>query len=207
MNKNRVEAFTDGVFSIVMTLLVFNLHVPTLTGPISDALIWQQLALIAPSIVTFIISFIVLSALWMNHHFLFNSFNESLNRQLTLLNLLYLLFIAFVPFSANFISEYSAYHPADLIYGINLLCIVITSTIMANYIRESDEIDHKQLPNRLIKQARFRSALSIGSYVLGIILSFVYIPASIFFYIFPVLFNIVPGTLNLAERIFRFKLD
>jgi hypothetical protein len=62
------------------------------------------------------------------------------------------------------------------------------------------------LESRLVKQARVRTNLTTYSYILGIICSFVFIPASIFFYLFPLIFNIIPGTLDLAERIFGFEL-
>jgi hypothetical protein len=64
----------------------------------------------------------------------------------------------------------------------------------------------EEVSSRLVKQARVRTLLSIGSYMVGIICSFVFIPASVFFYLFPMIFNIIPGTLNLAEKVFRFEL-
>jgi len=207
MNKDRLEAFSDGVFSIVMTLLVFNIHVPTLVEPFTNADLWVALGDVWPTIAIFVLSFVVLSVLWINHHFLFESFAKSVDRRLNLLNLAYLMFIVFVPFSATLWGEYGSHQPAAMLYGINLLIIVIISSMMSRYIRNSESLLHDAITPRLMKQARFRSLINIFFFSLGIILSFIHPVLAGVFYLFPVIFNLIPGSLNLAEKIFRFHLD
>src|SRR3954466_16056657 len=101
MNKSRLEAFSDGVFSIVMTLLVFDIKLPTTVAIHSNDTLLRELINIAPHISVYFVSFAVLSVFWINHHFLFNTFARSVDRWLNLLNLAYLSFVAFIPFSAN----------------------------------------------------------------------------------------------------------
>jgi uncharacterized membrane protein len=205
MNKNRVEAFSDGVFSIVMTLLVFDLKVPALVGTVTNGQLWASLGTLSPLLASYFLSFLVLAVFWINHNFLFHSFMKTLDRNLNLMNLLYLMFLVFVPFSANLFGTYPYNEPAALIYGLNILAVIIMSASMVRYLAK-----HKNLRNdistRIIKQARIRTSLTEVSYVLGILFSFFFIPASIFFYLFPLLFNIIPGTLNLVEKLFRFEL-
>lgn len=208
MNKGRLEAFSDGVFSIVMTLLIFDIKVPTIPEPVTNAELWHEIALILPLISVYFLSFAVLSVLWINHHFLFHMFAKSVNRQLNLLNLAYLMFVAFVPFSAHFIGTYHAHQPAAIIYGLNIFIIVAISSVMIAYMkRRKGELLNENISQRLINQARFRSRVSLFCYVAGIAVSFWSVPISLFFYAFPVIFNIIPGSLDLAEKTFGFSLD
>ncbi len=207
MNKARLEAFSDGVFSIVMTLLILDVKVPELEQPVSDTSLLQAIGNVYPHIVLYALTFAVLSVLWINHHFLFQFFAKSVDRWLNLMNLAYLMFIAFVPFSANLLGMYSGHKPAAIIYGLNLLCIMLIATAMMRYIHKRPELQvEDSLTPREFKQAAFRGGLSISCYLIGMVCSFIFVPLAVFFYVFPVIFNIIPGTLNMAERIFGFRL-
>jgi len=207
MDKGRLEAFSDGVFSIAMTLLIFNIKVPDLGRAATDAQLWSAIGDILPQVIIFMVTFAVMSVLWINHHFLFHAFAKAIDRRLNLLNLTYLAFVAFVPFSASLIGEYWRHQPAGIIYGLNIFCIVALSSAMFNYIRRREELRGSELTQRIYNQASFRSRLSLVCYALGIIMTFFYIPLSVFFYLFPIIFNILPGSLDLAERLSRFSLD
>jgi uncharacterized membrane protein len=208
MNKNRLEAFSDSVFAVAITLLVFDINVPTLPQPVTNTELWHALGNLTPLLGVYFLSFAVVSALWINHHFLFHSFAKSVDRKLNLLNLAYLMFVAFVPFSAHLIGMYHEYQPAAIVYGINIFIIVALSRWMVTYMkRHKGELLNEYLSQRLINQARFRSSLSLFCYTIGLAISFVNVPATLFFYAFPVIFNIIPGSLDAAERIFKFSLD
>lgn len=190
-----------------MTLLIFEIKIPVLQEPVSNAELWHQVGLISPLIGVYFISFTVLSALWINHHLLFESFAKAVDRRLNLLNLGYLMFIAFIPFSATFIGTYSNHQPAAIIYGVNIFIVVLLSSAMVSYIKRHPELFNDGLPQRALNQAKFRSRLSLYSYAIGIVCTFFFVPLSLFFYLFPVIFNITPGSLDFAEKLFRFSLD
>ncbi len=204
MNKARLEALSDGVFAIVMTLLIFDIKVPILREPITNDALWNQLAVLSPHILVYAGTFLVLSVMWINHHFLFQMFAIEVDRKLNLLNLVYLMFVAFVPFTASFIGEYHAYQSAVILYGANLLAITMIAVFIIRYIRKSQGVAHLSI--RILKQARFRYIVNILSYLFGIAVSFVSTYASLFFFIFPVIFNIIPGTLDFTEKLFGFDL-
>lgn len=207
MNKARLESFSDCVFSIVMTLLIFDIKVPQLVQPFSDAALWQALEGVWPFILIYMLTFAVLSAFWINHHFLFESFAKSVDRRLNLLNLFYLMFVVFVPFTASLWGQYSTHQPAVILYGLNIFIIVCISIWMGAYIRKTPELSHDDINSRMIKQGQFRARITLTSYALGIILSFVHPLLAGAFYLLPVLFNIIPGSLNLMERMFGFRLS
>lgn len=210
MNKGRLEAFSDGVFSIVVTLLIFEMKFPSLPpgDHLTDAELWNALGVLWPEVLLFFLTFAVLSVLWINHHYLFHSFAKSVDRRLNLLNLSYLAFVAFVPFTASLIGLYPMHQPAALFYGANILIIVLLSSSMMAYMRRhKGQLLNDHVTPRLINQASFRARLSMISYAVGLACSFVYVPLALFFFAFPILFNIIPGSLDLAERLFGLNLD
>lgn len=118
----RVLALSDGVFAIVITLLVLELHVPKLTR---GQTLGQALAEIRPSFVAFMISFVVIAIAWAGHRALFAMIQRT-DRALVWLNILYLLPISLLPFGASLISRYDLDPVALSIYGMLLIAIVLT---------------------------------------------------------------------------------
>ena len=92
MDTNRVEAFSDGVFAIAITVLVLALGVPEIGTPLGPALLrlW-------PDYLAYAMSFIVIGAIWINHHAMFRHIVRA-DPWVLILNLLQLLFVAFLPF-------------------------------------------------------------------------------------------------------------
>jgi len=99
MNKSRVEAFSDGVFAIAITLLVL-----TIAEPARYQDLGHQLATRWPSLAAYVVSFAVIGIMWLNHHSLFSSF-ERIDRGLFYLNLLLLLTITFLPYPTGVLGE------------------------------------------------------------------------------------------------------
>ena len=206
MNKSRLEAFSDGMFAIVMTLLILDVRVPEVEVA-TNAELWQNLLLLWPVVATYFVSFAVLAVFWINHHLIFHLFVKTVDRKLNLINMAYLMFVAFVPFSAHLLGNFHDFPVASVIYGVNIFVVVFLMRSMTNYALHHKELLHEGLVHRTIMQGQIRGRLTLGCYALGIICSYFFIPASIFFYAFPVIFNMIPGTLDLAEKIFRFSLD
>jgi uncharacterized membrane protein len=119
METNRVEAFSDGVFAIAITLLILAVGVDQAraSGSLS-----HQLVHLWPAYIAYIVSFITVGIMWINHHRVFSHFAR-VDQILLLLNTLLLMAIAFTPFSTRVAAEF-AHTEADrraaaLLYGIN----------------------------------------------------------------------------------------
>src|SRR5262249_22284153 len=104
----RLEAFSDGVFSIAITLLVLDIHVPQVDQGLAAAL-----ASLWPRSVGYLLSFVVVGIWWANHHELFEHFVHS-DHLLMLLNTLLLMCIGFVPFSTSLLAEYLPHPGAEV---------------------------------------------------------------------------------------------
>ena len=104
MDSTRLEAFSDGVFAVAITLLALNLVVPGPGGHLSLAAKLQDHL---PSFAAFVVSFLTIGIIWVNHHTLFKNFAK-IDRTLLFLNLLLLLFVVCIPFAT---STFAAYLP------------------------------------------------------------------------------------------------
>jgi uncharacterized membrane protein len=101
VGKNRLEAFSDGVFAIVMTLLVIEIRPPEVEegGSLGQAL-WD----LWPNYAGYLVSFLVIGMMWLNHHRIFEQV-RAVDSPLLLLNLILLLWTALLPFPTAVMAE------------------------------------------------------------------------------------------------------
>ena len=102
MDRTRLEAFSDGVFAVAITLLALNIAV---AGPGHGKSLADQLGLHWPAFVAYAISFFTIGIIWVNHHALLRSV-KAVDRTLLFLNLVLLLFVVLIPFSTATAAEY-----------------------------------------------------------------------------------------------------
>ena len=206
MNKSRLENLSDGVFAIVFTILVLEIRVPENLMYHSSAELWDALQALHPVFVGYFVTFAVLTTFWMAHSFFFSEVVKIINRQLVLLNMLYLAFVSLLPFSAYLLGRYPDIQLAVLVYGMNILIIGMTTIARFEYALWSKEIDTAHNGRREVAQARVRIYLTAVTTLIGLAVSYISIPAALFWYAFPIVFNIIPGLLNTAERLMGFRL-
>lgn len=206
LNKNRVEALSDGVFSIAMTILVFDIKVPAAVHGVLATGALQALLNQWAYFLAYFVSFTVLGMFWTSHNAFFHFFSRTVNRVLIQINMIYLVFIGLIPFSAHFLGTYVNSRVAIAEYGANIIIIGTLAYCMFVYALYSHDIDTSHIPSRVIKQFRIRILLTPSFAALGLVSMFVYPHLALFFFAFPVIFNILPGTLDLAEKVLGVKL-
>ena len=124
MGKNRIEALTDGIFAVAMTLLVLDIKPPVhLRFETSEALI-DHLSVLEHSFVMYAISFVVLAMFWLGHHLQFH-FVRHVDRQLLWINLVFLLVAVVVPFSTNLVGDHGHLQLPVVLYAVNLLVLTL----------------------------------------------------------------------------------
>jgi uncharacterized membrane protein len=127
MNKGRLEAFSDGVFAIVITLLILDVRLPPGVH-VSIAALGQLL----PRIATFVLSFVVVGVYWVAHHNMMH-FIERVDRSLLWLNLLLLLCVVFIPFPASFLGTDLQSPLAVRLYGVSLMATNAAGALFWSY--------------------------------------------------------------------------
>src|SRR5438093_526861 len=124
METGRVEAFSDGVFAIAITLLILAVGIdPHFHGELG-----KELVDLWPSYVAYAVSFLTIGIMWVNHHAIFRNFAR-VDRPLLLLNIMLLMLIAFVPFPTRVVAEFvqsdTNRQEAAFLYGITMTITAI----------------------------------------------------------------------------------
>ena len=167
MKKNRLEAFSDGVFAIVITLLILNVKLPE----VSYDNLPTGLTDMFPTLFVYVLSFLLIGMYWVFHHY-FMTFIAEVDGVLLWLNILFLLFISFLPFPTMMLGKYPFTILPIVIYGCNLILVNVTAFILLLYLRRN-----KNLTNALFTPAVYSIQIKMyllinGLYFVNIILSF-----------------------------------
>ena len=192
MNKARLEALSDGVFAIVMTLLIIDIHVPQLVNVQSGSELARRLWDSWPLFRSYYISFAILGMYWISHHAMFHSFAKHANRPVTYLNILFLCLIALIPFSSHLIGQYPLNEVAVAVYGVNVIVIGAVQFWMMRIMVTDPQVLHDGVGGAAIREATVRMLLPPGFAVLGIIAGFYHSNLSFFLFAFPVIFSMLP---------------
>ena len=122
MNKNRLEAFSDGVLAIVITIMVLELHVPA--EPTWPALLHEL-----PTLLSYLLSFIYVGIYWNNHHHMLHLAGR-VNGGVLWANLHLLFWLSLIPFTTRWINDSGLAEVPVLVYGLNLLLAAIAYYIL-----------------------------------------------------------------------------
>jgi uncharacterized membrane protein len=179
VETSRIEAFSDGVFAIAITLLVLELRVPELHA---DERLWPALLAEWPQFGAYLTSFVVLGIMWVNHHSMFRQIQRA-DRGLIFLNLGLLLWTALLPFPTNLFAEYLRddsinANVAAAVYSTNLtLAAIAFSTIWWHVLRKH-LVEHN-LDRAQQRRSVLRFAMGTVIYAATIGLSFVSAPLTL----------------------------
>ena len=173
-----VNALADGVFAIVMTLLVFDLGVPLATA---DRDLGDQLGEMWPEFLMYALSFLVLGVYWLVHNMIFDAIERS-DTTLVWLNILYLMFAAFVPFSTALVGEHGAETVTALFYGANLLLLFFMGWSMWTYATSGAPNVGTHIDVALARAGRRMGLAYFGVFAVPLALAFVSPMASMIIY-------------------------
>lgn len=150
LSTARVASLTDGVFAIVLTLLVLDLHAPTAT---SQAQLLSELRGIAPQLILFVISFAIVAVFWYGHHMEMHWIVRS-DRVHLGITLAFLLTISFVPFSASLLGRNPELPLAASIYGANLFLAGVVRYIHWAYATDGSRLVAPGLDPEFVRHIR-----------------------------------------------------
>ena len=128
----RLEAFSDGVFAIAATLLIIEVHLPTLVGSGTPAML-AALGEIAPKLISFTVSFATVAIYWVNHHHFFSRVTHT-DWKLLWANNLLLFWLTVVPFTTAVVGDHPTEPVAVFIYGVNLALAAASFSLMGWYV-------------------------------------------------------------------------
>ena len=170
-SPGRVEAFSDGVLAIVITLLVLEIKIPHLQDVRSGHEAWESLRLLIPKFSSFVLSFAYVAVFWVNQHHFFDLIVE-VSPGLVWLNNLLLLFLCFVPFPTGFIGEYPSNPVALALFAVILMGAGLVFTIMWPYAYHHG-LMNASVRNEVVKGVVWRGMLGPPLYAIAAIGAFV----------------------------------
>jgi len=162
MTTARLEAFSDGVFAVIITIMVLELKVPHGTD-------WQALRPLTPVFLTYVLSFVFLGIYWNNHHHMMH-ITERVTGGIMWANLHLLFWLSLTPFVTAWMGENHFAPLPTAVYGGVLLCAAVAYTILQTVIIR-DEGPHSRLAVAVKKDVK--SKLSLALYATAIPFAFV----------------------------------
>ena len=181
MHKGRVEAFSDGVLAIIITIMVLELKVPH-----GDDL--SALAPLVPIFLSYVLSFVNVGIYWNNHHHMFQSV-EKVDGGVLWANLHLLFWLSLLPFATAFMGE-NHFAPIPVaIYGLDLVMCALAYTILVMRLTRLHGPDSR-LAHALGTDRKGKASLAI--YVLGVALTFVSPWLSLALYVLVALIWFIP---------------
>jgi uncharacterized membrane protein len=180
VTKNRLEAFSDGVFAIAITLLVIELHAPEVGEgeSLAHALLGEW-----PSYVAYLVSFLTIGVIWLNHHRVFTQVVQ-VDGPLLVLNLVVLLWTALIPFPTGVVAEFLGEggehaRTAVALYSAVFVLLGLSFGGLFLWITRDDRLLHRLPPPEVVRAARLRFTVGNAVYVVALALSFVWPPLAL----------------------------
>jgi uncharacterized membrane protein len=165
----RIEALSDGVFAIAMTILVLAIEVPSPKAVPAEQLP-DALRRLAPHVLVYVISFVNLGVLWVGQHNQYH-FIARVDRWFLWINIAYLLLVSFMPLSTALLGHYPLSRLALLVYGANLLAATLVLALHWHYAVRGGRLVGGGLSPIVIRRAHARILGSAGTYAVALVLS------------------------------------
>ena len=165
MNKSRLEAFSDGVIAIIITIMVLEIKVPHSND-------FGDLLLLWPKFFSYTLSFFYIGLYWNNHHHLMQA-AKSVNGKTLILNLILLFWISTIPFFTGWVGESNFSKVPVTMYGINLFIAGLFYKIFQDHIMRNSNL-HSVLLNK--NGFDFKGFLSPVMNLVGVLLSWIVSP-------------------------------
>ncbi len=192
LSTRRIEALSDGVFAIAMTLLILDIRVPQLGSAHG---LGAALIALWPKLVSYALSFVMVGVFWVGHHVEFNYVRRA-DRLSLWINILFLMCVAFVPFSASLLGEYWKSPLAVAVYGVNLMIVASLLWLHWRYATRGRRLVDDDLDQRVIRAGSRRTFASLPAYLLAIALSLADTRLGLLIFIAVPVMYILPGRID-----------
>jgi uncharacterized membrane protein len=182
MQKSRLEAFSDGVLAIIITIMVLELKVPQGSE-------WNDLSGLLPKFLSYILSFLYIGIYWGNHHHLLQTASR-VTSQIMLANLNLLFWLSLIPFTTGWMGEGHFAEKPVALYSLNLLLAGMAYFILQKAI-EKTVVPHNRLAKAL-KNLSYKGIISQLAYLIAVGLAFYFPIVSVAICFFTAILWLIP---------------
>jgi uncharacterized membrane protein len=168
---DRIVNFSDGVFAIVITLLVLDIRVPEIPPDLVSQELPSRIVALGPKFFSYVLSFLVIAVYWQAHHRVFRLI-RSYDRSLLWLNFLFLMAISFLPFPTSLLGEYGEEQLSVVIYAASVSIASLLLTVTSWYATSGYCLVAPDLDDEQIRRQRAQSLAVPAVFLLSIGISF-----------------------------------
>ncbi len=190
MKQQRLDQLSDGIFAIVMTLLIFEIRVPEFSGIVDDRSLLNYLISMYPVLLSYVLSFSLLFTYWRSHHLIASVFAKNIDIPFSNINGFFLFFVALVPFSSHFLGKYIDSKVAIAFFALNIILMGLSLYIMRKYAIKSNTIENMPFTKTENEHAIAHILVPVVSAIMAILVSFINIEIAIFLFTIAILFNL-----------------
>lgn len=177
MNKSRVEAFTDAVVAIVMTIMVLEFKVP-------DEPTFKALAANMSYLVAYLISFLFIGVAWYNHHYML-TLTKHVTKRVYWLNNFWILTMSLLPVSTAWAGKFMAKPQPELFYFIVFLLWELAYALLSHALVQANAADHLEIAAKIKAMLPYRMNARplfwVATLVVAVLILFVWPPLSMVF--------------------------
>jgi TMEM175 potassium channel family protein len=199
LHTHRIEALADGVFAIVMTLLVLGLDVPNLPPATGSADLGAALLGLWPKLLCYVTSFVTLGVYWVAHHLHFYSIKRA-DRVLLWINILFLMTIGLVPFSTALLGEHYRAPVAATAYGANMMALGLILQLHWWYATRGRRLVSPDLEEGFVRSVSHVILLGPAVYLVAVLLGWLSTSLALVLFLLVNLIYILPGGAHLYLR-------
>ena len=202
-DTNRLETFSDGVIAIAITLLIIEIGVPHLEGEeAGNRALFDALLDLWPSYLGYVVSFLTIGIMWINHHNIFR-FIARTDQKFLALNLLLLLCIAFLPFPTAVMAEYlgePGQRTAVVLYGASFTVTAVFYYLLWSYSSRGRRLIDPSVNQRAIDAVERRYRLGAPIYLAGTLVGAIVPLAGMLVFLTLDLFYVLPYLLPSSDE-------
>lgn len=172
MNKNRLEAFSDGVIAIIITIMVLELHIPSISKTAGGKEITAALLHVLPGLAAYILSYVVVAIFWLNHHLLVENIRQ-VNSRLLWHNAFLLFAMSLIPLPTAFLADHPQLPQAVMLYGLVMALNAFAFLLLRRYSVKAGLIRHNAVIHRSNQVSTLLYLAAVPLALLSVYISFV----------------------------------
>ncbi len=207
MKQSRLDQLSDGIFAIVMTLLVLEIRVPLIEGVSTNADVFRAFISVTPLFLSYLLSFMLLFTYWRGHHHIASVLAKNIDNAFATLNAFFFLFVGLVPFTTLLLGRYHDTQAAIAIYGVHIIIIGLLLYMMRQYVIGAPTIRNLEMSPSETQHGTIRILFPVYTAACAIIVSFWSTEISLFLFTVAILFNISRKSTTLFEHIVPVSKD
>ena len=194
LSKTRIEALTDGIFAIAMTLMVFDIKIP----PVAQMDQWNlrhELIQLWPRFLAYLISFVMLGVYWVGHHNQYHYIRRT-DRPFLWINIFFLMGVSLIPFSTGLLGQFPEDRTALGVYGLNLIMVGGFLYAHWSYAARDYRLVERDIDPSVVRLVKYLIVMGPAVSILAICASFVSPRLSLAIFALIPLLYLIPGRID-----------